>query len=185
MSLILRSKISSSVLLALLSGSLLWANEPDELLILTLEELLNLEVQSATKATVSVRQAPAFTVIISRQDILTRGYDSLIDLVQDLPGFNVQMMSNVTRGNRIAAWGIVDNNKFIILRNGYRITSPTGENIPVSESISLLGAERVEVVYGPSSAVHGSDAFGAVINIVTRGEESRNSINAHFYSKFR
>ncbi|MBI4390127.1 MAG: TonB-dependent receptor, partial [Nitrospinae bacterium] len=113
-------------------------------------------------------EAPASITVITRRQIQERGYVNLSDLLEDLPGIDVNRKSAETFFNLAAIRGNVGNNKFIIMQNGIRIGSPTGENIPVADNFPLFHAEQVEVIFGPASALYGADAFTGVINIITQ-----------------
>ena len=61
----------------------------ENLMDLTLEELLNIEVTTASKSAQKSSMAPATIVVISDEQIKTRGYRSLQDLLIDLPAINI------------------------------------------------------------------------------------------------
>ena len=70
-------------------------NEFDMLLNLSLENLLDVSVSSASGVEETLRDAPAAMVIITSTDIKQRGYTSIDEVIVDLPGFD----STVTNGN--------------------------------------------------------------------------------------
>ena len=109
--------------------------------------------------------------MITKQQIEERGYVNLLDLLQDLPGVDVNQKSIEEFFNQVAIRGNVGNNKIIIMQDGMRISSPTGEPIPISYNFPLYHAKQVEVAFGPVSAVYGADAFTGVINIITETAE--------------
>lgn len=137
------------------------------------DELKWLKAEKLTVTTASLREedlahAPATVRVITRRQIEERGYQSLNELLAGLPGVDVLNHSQAESKNRIGIRGISGNNKFLILQDGIRINSPTGEPItPVLENFPLLAAKQVEVLYGPASALYGADAFTGVINIIT------------------
>jgi outer membrane receptor protein involved in Fe transport len=55
-----------------------------------------------------------------------------------------------------------------VLLDGIRISSPTGEPLPILANYPVHTARQIEVVYGPGSALYGADAFSAVINIISK-----------------
>lgn len=115
------------------------------------------------------REMAAATVrVITRDEIRARGYRHLADLLRDLPGADAIDHFYAEPKNQVVIRGIGGNNKFLILLNGVRIGPPTGEPIvPVHENYPLYHARRVEILYGPASAIYGADAFAGVINIIT------------------
>ncbi len=136
---------------------------------LDLEELAFLTVTTASRKPEPLVDAPAKVTVITRQQMVERGYLNLFDLLRDLPGVDTHSYSHETTSNRIAIRGVEGNSRFIIQQNGVPIGSPAGDPIAVADNFPLYNALRVEVVYGPVSALYGADAFTGIINIVTEG----------------
>lgn len=138
------------------------------------DELKWLQAEKITVSTASLRseaveKAPATVRVITERQIRDRGYNSLEDVLRDLPGVDVMNHVQAEAKNRITFRGITGNNKFVILKDGIRISSPTGEPImPVGDNFALYDVKQVEVLYGPASALYGADAFTGVINLVTK-----------------
>jgi outer membrane receptor protein involved in Fe transport len=145
--------------------------ELDLMLELSLEKLMELEVSTPSNVIQKLEDAPGTIIVVTKQQIEERGYVNLLDLLQDLPGVDVNQKSVEEFFNQVAIRGNVGNNKFIIMQDGVRINSPTGERIPISDNFPLYHAKQVEVAYGPVSAVYGADAFTGVINIITEATE--------------
>ncbi len=137
---------------------------------LSLEELLHIQVTSASKMEQDLANAPSHLIVISREQIIERGYYSLEDILRDLPAIDIQEYSHVFSFNRITMRGISGNNKFLILLDGQRISSPTTDIIPVKENYPVYFAKQVEIILGPGSAIYGADAFSGLINIIS-GED--------------
>lgn len=180
-------------LLLLLSFSLLVYSQEVDFMQLSLEELLNVEVTTASKVAQKSNIAPATITVINEEQIKIRGYRSLGELIKDLPSFNV--LTYAYNNNPVSIRGIGDQDKFIILLNGIKISSPTNEMIGIMENYPLHIAKQVEIIYGPASALYGADAVTGVINIITKEPKNDvvdvsleygnyNSINGTaFYSK--
>jgi len=146
-------------------------NDIQSLLDLSLEELMKVKVITASRYEENLLDTPATMMVIERHHIETRGYRNLVDLLRDLPGVDVQQQNDPTRYNDITFRGHFTHRKFMILQDGIRIDAATGETLAIADNFPLYHAERVEIVYGPSSAVYGADAFGGVINIITQGSQ--------------
>ncbi len=143
-----------------------------EIFELELVELMDQEVVTPSKTAQKISEAPGNVIVVNKQQIRERGYFNLVDLLEDLPSVDVQRQSRAETFNRISIRGNQGNFKFIILLNGFRISGPTGENIGIDHNYALFHAERVEVIYGPVSALYGRDAFTGVINIITKKAEA-------------
>ncbi len=143
-----------------------------DVLEMDLVQLMDQEVVTPSRTAQKISEAPGTVIVVTRQQIRERGYVNLVDVLEDLPSIDVQRQSAPNPYNRIGFRGIVDNNQFIILQNGFRISAPTGENVPIDHNFPVFHASRVEVIYGPVSALYGADAFTGVINIITDKAES-------------
>lgn len=125
-------------------------------------------VRTATLREESIAHAPATIRVVTREQIRNRGYRSLYELLRDQPGIDILDHAQAESKHRFTIRGITGNHKFIILQDGVRINSPTGENIqPVAENYPLYHVRQVEILLGPASALYGADAFTAVINLIT------------------
>lgn len=141
---------------------------------MSLEELLNMEVVSASKKSEKASEAPATVHVISQQQILTRGYNYLDDLLMDIPEVEVQQQIEAETNGDMAIRGILGLNKFLILLDGHRITAPASSPHTIASNYSVANAERVEVIIGPASALYGVSAFSGIINIITKKSSSAN-----------
>ncbi len=143
--------------------------DPNRYIVYSLAELMAEPVFTPTKSDKPYAETPARLHLITRQQIRTRGYRNLVDLLADIPGIHVQRGGEESRYNDITIRGNFEHRRFVILRDGVRIDAPTGEMMQVADNFPLYHAEQVEVMMGPASSLYGTDAFGAVINIRTRG----------------
>ncbi|MEZ4266198.1 MAG: TonB-dependent receptor [Myxococcota bacterium] len=137
---------------------------------LSLEELLRIKVRTvvtASKRPEATSQAPATTVVVTRDEIRLRGYAFLRDVLHDLPGMETTETYFSEFGTLVPVRGVVGNNKIIVLIDGVRVNPPGGEPMMFRSDISVRDAEQVEVIYGPGSTLYGQDAISAVINIRT------------------
>ena len=155
-----------SIVVAFSSATFVNAS-PDNIMDYSLEELLKLKVTTASKVEENIKTAPGDIVVVTRKQIQERGYLNLEDILRDLPSVDVQPHSASTSYNNISIRGIFGNSKFVILQDGVRISSPTGEDIPVSFNFPLYHVKQVEFIYGASSALYGADALSGVINLIT------------------
>jgi outer membrane receptor protein involved in Fe transport len=111
--------------------------------------------------------------VITRDEILARGYGVLTDVLRDLPGLEIIEHYYSEVGTLVPVRGVTGNNKIVLLINGMRVNPPGGEELMLRRDVSVRDADRIEVRYGPGSTLYGEDAISAVINIVTRTPEGR------------
>ncbi len=143
---------------------------------ISLEDLMNVKIVSASRKEESSFEAPLSTCAITRKDIDMMGATSIPEALKICPGLIVREMSNGTydvsiRGfENLPTHEIVTNNKLILVMIDNRPVfnhlqgGTYWENLP----IDLIDVERIEVVNGPSSPLYGPNAVTGVINIITR-----------------
>ena len=148
------------------------SQELTDVIEMDLVQLMEQDVVTPSRTVQKVSDAPGTVIVVTQQQIKERGYVNLVDLMEDLPGVDVSHKSVESWFNQIAIHGNTGNNKFIIMQDGIRISSPTGEIIPISDNFPLFHAQQVEVIYGPASALYGADAFTGVVNIITKKAEA-------------
>ena len=152
---------------------------------MSLEDLLDQEVVSASRIEEKGSEAPASIHIITKDQILTRGYRNLEELLEDIPEIEVQKKSSVEYSNYFTLRGIDGSEKFIILMDGMRINSPTGTPLAIVYNYPVMNARRVEVILGPGSALYGVDAFTGIINIITdNGSDVKGAVINASYGNF-
>ncbi|MFN8361627.1 MAG: TonB-dependent receptor [Candidatus Kapaibacterium sp.] len=142
--------------------------EDDKFIDLSLEELMKVRVITATKNQQPITKAPATVLVVTAEQIEARHYRSLLDVIQDLPGFVINDFVHTDYRNCISMRGFDNQSKFIILLDGVQVSIATGEVTPIMENYPVHVAQQIEVVYGPGSALYGADAVAGVINIITK-----------------
>jgi outer membrane receptor for ferrienterochelin and colicin len=141
-----------------------------------LEQLMQIEVVMAgSKREQQTRDVASFVSVVTAAEIREHGYRTLADVLRTLPGFYVSNDRNYSyvgvRGfSRPGDW----NSRVLILLNGLRVNDNVYDLAYIGEegSVDLDLIDRVEVIRGPSAALYGSNAFFAVINLVTKSGNS-------------
>ncbi len=126
-------------------------------------------VLSVSRLSQPVSEAAAAVTVIDQGMIRASGFRDIPDLLRLVPGFSV----GYTRDNTWAAGyhGLGDafSRRFQVLVDGRSIYSPHFGAVDWNElPLAIEDIERIEVVRGPNAAIHGANAFMAVINIITR-----------------
>ncbi len=141
---------------------------------MSLEELMDMSVVSASKSSEKASDAPSTIYAVSKKQISIRGYRNLEELLEDIPEIEIQRKSVTEYSNYFTFRGIAGNERFLVLQNGVRIASVTGSPHAITHNYPVNHAERVEVILGPASALYGADAFTGIVNIITKSGESIN-----------
>jgi len=152
-------------------------DESSDFLNLSLEDLLDVEVITSSKYIEKSIDSPANIHVITAKQINDRGYKNIEDVLRNLPGVDIQEHAIIGYYNVVSMRGAQNNNKFIILKDGVRISTPAGEINAISDNYPLYLAKRVEIVMGPASVNYGADAFSGVINIITFDQHDENNTN--------
>ena len=144
--------------------------ELDDVLELSLKDLLDIDISITTKHAVPASRAPGIVTVITAQQIKQMGYRTLADVLKTVQGFDINM--NRFGGEKITARGVFDDTmspKVRVLIDGHSINHQwSGGATWVFHDLVVENAKRIEVIRGPGSALYGMNAFLAVINVVTK-----------------
>ena len=168
------------VLSQILFTNFLFASE-DEVSKLSLEDLLNVTVETGSFLEVDFTQSPLSLTVIDATDIELASSTKLSELLEIyVPGFYT--LYNKWVGEIWALRGVSSdiNNKFIILFNGRKMNVESRDGT-IALMYAYIGeeVERIEVLRGPAGLVYGSGAMAGVINIVTNQNTDGKDIWAH------
>lgn len=144
------------------------AIDPD-MLGMSLEDLLDVQVTSVSKRSQSLSDAAAAVFVISNEDLRRSGVTNIPDALRMVPGLDVARID----ANR---WAVTSRgfngrfaNKLLVLMDGRTIYSPTFSGVYwESQDVILEDVERIEVIRGPGATLWGANAVNGVINIITR-----------------
>ena len=116
-----RVLFTAALALAIAASGTAEAADLDQIMSLSLEDLLKVEVTSASGLSESLLNAPAAMLVLTAQDLQERGYTDLTEVLADLPGFDT-IVSNGTdqvisyqRGYRTPF-----TQRTLLMVNGYR-----------------------------------------------------------------
>lgn len=166
-----RIVISSICISLLLPGLCAGQNEvtPDNLFEMSMEELMDVPVVSASRLPTKPRYLSSPVTVITAEDIHYSGATNIPELLQFAPGVDVRRLDRQRYivGVRGLAGSFSD--RTLVLIDGRPMMDPIyggthWENIPVL----MEDIERIEIVRGPGGAAWGANAFTGVINIITK-----------------
>ncbi|ATB30523.1 TonB-dependent receptor domain-containing protein [Melittangium boletus] len=128
-------------------------------------------VRAASKNLLSVDEAPASTSVISQEELRAFGYTTLAEALSAVRGIFVSDDRTYTYlGVRGFAPPGDFNTRVLTLWDGHPFNDiVTGQGYAGRDlAVDLAEVDRIEVVRGPGSALYGTGAFFAVINVVPR-----------------
>ncbi|NEX60654.1 TonB-dependent receptor plug domain-containing protein [Noviherbaspirillum galbum] len=138
---------------------------------LPIEQLLTLDVYSASRFAQKLSEAPSAVSVVTAEDIKAFGWRTLADILASMRGLYINNDRNYTY---LGARGFQRpgdyNSRFLLLIDGNRSNEAIYDQASIGTE-ALLDVdliERVEFVAGPGSSVYGANAFFGVINVVTR-----------------
>lgn len=138
---------------------------------LSLEELSNIQVVSASKRAQALSDAAASLFVITADDIRRSGATSLPEALRLAPNLTVAQFSNT--GWSVSARGFNNTaNKLLVLIDGRSIYTPLFAGVFWDiQDVMLEDVERIEVISGPGGTLWGVNAVNGVINVITRSSK--------------
>jgi len=134
---------------------------------LDLMQLSEAPIVSAARHQQNRTDSPRAVSVITQDEIRRRGFRNVPEALFGLTGVFLQQ-TNYGGGSPIIR-GMVGNH-ILILLNGIRLNNGTyrfGPNQYLNQ-IDINMVDRIEVLRGASSVLYGSDAFGGVVNVITK-----------------
>jgi len=150
---------------------------------MSLEDLLNMDITTVSKSAEKISDAPGVISVLTKDEISRFGGITLKDLLERMPGLigsTVYMTDRSTiapRGDQVLA----SSSHVLLLINGRPVREALEGGIKgeTYEAFPINIIERIEVIRGPGSVLYGSNAFSAVINVITeRHEETSFDVTA-------
>lgn len=149
-----------------------------DLFSMSLEELMNVKVVSASRKEETLADAPSNITVVTAKQIKEWGSRDIKDVVRRIAGF--QVIADRDEWVFAARGNVSDNNqKYLILIDGHRMNSIEnfGPGNIIEMPNNLSNVKQIEVIKGPGSAVWGADALAGVINIITKDVSDLNGQN--------
>ncbi|QCI63118.1 TonB-dependent receptor [Phreatobacter stygius] len=107
------------------------------------------------------RETPATVNIVTQNDMQEKGLRSLVETFNSVPG--------VTAGNLPGEPAVISMRGFSRAATGYSIDGMRAvDPLVVSRNYDTFNFERVEILKGPASVIHGTGALAGSVNLVTK-----------------
>jgi iron complex outermembrane receptor protein len=135
----------------------------------SLEELMKIEITSASRKPQSADDTPAAVFVLTQEDIRRSGMRTLPELFRLVPGVHVAQLTSSNWAVSIRGFNGQYANKLLVLIDGRSIYQRAFSGVFWDAADLVLDdIERIEVVRGPGGAVWGANAVNGVINILTK-----------------
>lgn len=136
---------------------------------LSLSDLLDIEVVSATRSESKLSESPVPISVITAQEIQDSGLDNIPDVLARLPEIDVMHIGRSQTEVSLRGKNINFNRRLLVLIDGRtEYNDLFGVTLWHAFPISMDDIARIEVVRGPASALFGANAYSGVINIITK-----------------
>jgi len=158
------------LLLALLHGSPAAASDSIDLLKrMNVEELMNVEVYSASRYLEPVQASPNAIFVLTGEDLRRAHVTSIPEALRLVPGVQVGRVDANKWAVSMRGFNSREANKLLVLLDGRSIYDPLfSGTMWESQDVMLEDVERIEVIRGPGGTLWGANAFNGIINIITK-----------------
>ncbi len=126
-------------------------------------------VVTATTTPVPADTTGRTVLTLTREDLSRLGVSSVIDGLRLLPGVDPRARGGRDVQTDFSLRGATFGQALVLI-DGVRLNNAQSGHHNGEIPAPLAGIDRIEVVTGPASAVHGADAFGGTIQIITRSD---------------
>jgi iron complex outermembrane receptor protein len=140
-----------------------------DLTTLKIEDLMNVDVTSASKKEQKISRVPAAIFVITQEDIRRSGAIDIPDVLRMVPGLEVAQINPSTWAISARGFNSQYSNKLLVLIDGRTVYTPLFSGVYWdAQDVALDSIERIEVIRGPGATVWGANAVNGVISIITK-----------------
>ncbi len=141
----------------------------NQFLDLSIEELMKVEVTSASRRTQKLSEVPSAIFVITQDDIRRSGATSIPEALRMAPGVEVARIGTDKWAISIRGFNGRFADKLQVLMDGRSVYNPLFAGVQWEQQDTLMeDIERIEVIRGPNAAVWGANAVNGIINIITK-----------------
>lgn len=136
---------------------------------LGIEDLMNIEVTTASKKAQSLTEVAAAIYVVTAADIQESGATSVPDALRMVPGVQVAQMNASMWAISIRGFNSRYANKLLVLIDGRSVYTPLFSGVYWDAlEVNMDDIDRIEVIRGPGGALWGANAVNGIINIITK-----------------
>jgi iron complex outermembrane receptor protein len=140
-----------------------------ELRKLSVEQLLNVEIPSVSKAEERLGGAAAAVTVVTNEDIKRSGATTIPDALRMVPGIDVARQTSNIWALSSRGFSSVNSENLLVLSDTRSICTPLVSGVLWDVQHDLLQhVDRIEIIRGPGATLWGSNAVNGVINITTK-----------------
>lgn len=156
---IMKKRISILTLILIGYGTSIWAQFSSDLDTFTVQK---------DRIPLQLAETGRNISILQNEEVVQMAYTSLDDLLQYIPGIEVQSRNAFGAQGDITMRGATFS-QVLVLVDGMRLNDPLTAHFNSYIPVAPAEIARIEVLRGAAAAMYGADAVGGVINIITKG----------------
>ena len=150
--------------------------EDEDFGLMSLEQLMDIEVTVASKKATKLGDIPAAVYVVTGDEIRRVGATSIPEALRLIPGFYVSHWTtsayDVTArgfGNGTALSSQAFQNQLLVMIDGVSVYSPLFPGTWWAlQDLDLKDVDRIEVIRGPGGIVWGSNSLNGIVNVITK-----------------
>ncbi len=147
-----------------------------DLVEMSLEDLMEIEVSVASRHSEKLIDVPAAVYVLTGEELRRQGVTSVQEALRMVPGFHVAQWR--TQGWDVASRGFTGGlsalnqsftNQLLLMVDGVSLYSPVMAGIwwPLLD-IPISDIERIEIIRGPAGTLWGTNAMNGLVNVITK-----------------
>jgi iron complex outermembrane receptor protein len=136
---------------------------------LSLEQLGDIEVTTASKQPQQVQKMAAAVFVITQEDIRRSGATCIPEALRMAPGVQVSRIDGDHWSVSIRGFAGQFSKSLLVLIDGRSVYTPLYAGVYWDvQNVMMEDIERIEVIRGPGGTIWGANAVNGVINIITK-----------------
>jgi iron complex outermembrane recepter protein len=136
---------------------------------MSVEDLMNMQVTSVSKRTQKVADAAAAVYVITQEDIRRSGATNIPEALRLAPGIQVARIDENKWAISSRGFNGRFADKLLVLIDGRTVYTPLFSGVYWNvQDVMLEDVDRIEVIRGPGATLWGANAVNGVINIITK-----------------
>jgi iron complex outermembrane recepter protein len=154
----------------------------DDLLSMSLTDLMNITISSVSKQDQALSDAAASVYVITQEAIHNAGALSVPEALRLAPTLQVIRITGSQYAISARGFNTAVSNKLLVLVDGRTVYTPLFSGVFWDHQDLLMeDIERIEVISGPGATLWGANAVNGVINIISRHSKDSHGalVSAH------
>ncbi len=141
----------------------------DELKQLSIEELVDTDVTTASRRAERLADVAAAVTVITGEDLRRMGVTTLPEALRLAGHLQIAHVSGPQYVVSARGFAITTTNKLLVLIDGRTVYSPVfGGTFWETQDVVVPDIDRIEITRGPGGSVWGANAMNGVINVITK-----------------